>query len=306
MSEQLANLYSTTLASGYTAGSGSISVSSATGAPTVGTFSLTILDASTGNVILIFRVASVSGTTFTGASEGPDSNAASASIVVGTILSAAAIAQIKIDAGGGGGSFIQPLTAPVAANFTPLNFSTGSGVVTTQSNNSSPVTSISLTQNDPSATDEIAALSKAKLAATFTVTVAFSGAVSGPSTNNQSLAGVFVSDGTNLIIFALQANAGYRIPLFSNINGSFSSDVLPAGSYVVPPFPQGPLVWLRIQETASARNYQISADGVLFFTVFTETNTAHFTTTNYGFALENRSNAGIIGVCWYSFTETNP
>ena len=38
---------------------------------------------------------------------------------------------------GGGGGFIQTLTAPVAANFTALNFNQG-GATTTQTNNSSP------------------------------------------------------------------------------------------------------------------------------------------------------------------------
>jgi hypothetical protein len=294
MSEQLANLYSTTLASAYTSGSGSISVASATGAPTTGTFSLTILDASTGAVILIFRVASVSGTTFTGAAEGTDANAASASVVVGTMLTVAAMAQIKADA------FIQPLTPPVHSNFTQLNFNVGSGVVTTATNNTIPVTSVTIAQHDPSTTQEIAALSKTKLAATFTVTLGFSTINLGPT---QGLAGLFLYDGSgNNIIFCIQAGTGVRVPLFSNLAGSFSSDVT---SYFGIAF-AGPLMWFRVQETASARNYYISSDGINFTLLATESNTAHFTTAQYGFACENRNSAGSMLITAYSFTETNP
>jgi hypothetical protein len=113
MAEQYANLYSTTLASSYTAGAGSISVASATGAPTSGTFSLTIRDASTKAVKLIFRVTSVSGTTFTGAAEGTDANASSGDLVDGTMITVASIAQMQADALG-----LDAITAPPTTSWT--------------------------------------------------------------------------------------------------------------------------------------------------------------------------------------------
>ena len=76
-SEKFANLAETTLASGYTAASGSISVSSASGFPTVGIFRVRL--GNTGKTI--FRVDSVSGTTFTGAAEEFDANANSGDTV---------------------------------------------------------------------------------------------------------------------------------------------------------------------------------------------------------------------------------
>jgi len=100
--EQLKNLSSTTLASSYTAGAGSISVTSAASFPTGGTFSVTILDQTTGAVKLIFRVTSVSGTTFTGAAEGSDANASSGDIVVGSMITVAALSQIAADLNGYG------------------------------------------------------------------------------------------------------------------------------------------------------------------------------------------------------------
>jgi hypothetical protein len=304
MSEQLANLYNTTLASGYTAGAGSISVASATGAPSSGTFSLTILNATTGAVILIFRVTSVSGTTFTGAAEGPDTNAAMGSVVVGTILTVAAVDQIKLDAVAGITSFIQPVTPPVAANFSQINFNTGTSVVTSQVNNSSPINSIYLEQNDPGGTTEIAGLTKAKLASTFTVTIGFSMYIQGAV---QGLVGLWLTDGSsNNIIFCYQVagNAFFniRIPLFNNFAGSFNTDIITPFT----PFYAQPLIWLRVQETASARNYSVSQDGQNFIQVFTESNTAHFTTVDYGWAAEVRGAAGLAAMTVYSFTETNP
>jgi hypothetical protein len=336
MAEQLANLYGAaspvTLASNYTIGSGSISVSSATGAPTTGTFSLTILNASTGAVILIFRVTSVSGTTFSGAAEGTDTNAPSGSIVVGTMMTAAAVAQIKEDAiapstnanlvlagpssgsaaaasfralvaadlPSGGGAFIQALTAPVAANFTQVNYNTGSGVTTTQANLSSPVTAITIRQQDPSNTGNLAALSKAKLASTFTVTVAIT--ATGTLTNN--IWGLWLSDsGTNNLFFGNYTGGfGYIGQVFTNFDLGGNANVFTQNATLIP---LGPLMWLRIQETASARKYLVSSDGVTFSQIYTESNTTHFTTANYGFAVILRSGGDAMITC-YSFTETNP
>ncbi len=108
--EQIVNAYATTLSSSYTMGSGSISVTSATGAPASGTFSLIIADASTGALILIFRVTSVSGTTFNGAAEGPDADAAGLSLVYGSDLSVAALSQIAADLNGYGTISSRPAT----------------------------------------------------------------------------------------------------------------------------------------------------------------------------------------------------
>lgn len=116
--EQLKNLGSTTLASGYTSGAGSISVTAATSFPSAGTFCVTILDATTGAVKLIFRVTSVSGTTFTGGAEGADANASSGDVVVGTMLTAAALSQISADMEGYGTISQRPASpALVGARF---------------------------------------------------------------------------------------------------------------------------------------------------------------------------------------------
>lgn len=116
MSENLQNLYSTTLASGYTAGAGSISVAAApaTGNGTY-TMTLVIRDASTKAVKLLFRVTSVSGTTLTGAAEGTDANASSGDLVDGSIISVASQGQLFTDHHGYGTFANLPATTGRAA-----------------------------------------------------------------------------------------------------------------------------------------------------------------------------------------------
>lgn len=94
---QLANDYSTTLASGYTAGSGSISVTSATGAPSSGNFWLLIRDQTTKAFKLLVKVTAVSGTTFTVTAESTDVNANSGDLVDGTMFTVASVKDMLAD-----------------------------------------------------------------------------------------------------------------------------------------------------------------------------------------------------------------
>jgi hypothetical protein len=75
--ELFANLAETTLASGYTSGGASISVTSASGFPTAGRFRVRLGNAGQ----TIYRVDSVAGTTFTGGAEFNDANASSGATV---------------------------------------------------------------------------------------------------------------------------------------------------------------------------------------------------------------------------------
>jgi hypothetical protein len=299
MAEQLANLYSSTLAAPYVAGSGSITVNSAAGAPTSGTFSVTILDAGTLAVILIFRVTSVAGAVFSGASEGPDANAASGSGVVGTMLTVAAINQLFADHAGGGG-FIQPLTPPVAGGLTPINFNVGSGVSTVQTNLSSPVTAISLVQNDPSNSQNIVALAKNKINALYTLTIG----CTLQATAASILGGLWISDGGSppqSIFMSYMSNVGLRLPSFSDFT-TFAGDVYTA---VLDPMPLGPMVWFRVQETSTQRIYSVSADGSTWMVLIKEPVATRFATAQYGFACACRA-GGSMGVTCYSMVETTP
>jgi hypothetical protein len=210
------------------------------------------------------------------------------------------------NASSGGSGFIQTLTAPVAANFTQVNFNTGSGVTTTQANLSSPVTAISILQRDPSGTSNFALLAKSKLAATFTVTMAVSyiGDMAGGD-----VAGLWLNDGgTNSIFFG--SAPGSAGPFISSYNtftpgGSTSADYSSGNQGSM--FPVG-LNWLRVQETVSARNFYVSSDGQTWAMIYTEGNTNHFTTSLYGFGtyVQNSGHTGQTMITCYSFTETNP
>ena len=156
-------------------------------------------------------------------------------------------------------------------------------------------------QTDPNNEDNFAILAKSKIAATFTVTIG----VTLASLHNPALSGLVLMDsGTNIIIFGYQALANglsfYTYTSFTSFGGVIN------GAYNPQPMPFGPLVWFRIQETVSARNYYTSADGVLWMLQFTESNTAHFTTTRYGVGVDPGGGAGASAMGWYSFTETNP
>lgn len=352
--EQFANLASSTLASAYSVGAGSITVASAASFPTQGTFTVVIRDQSTKAIKLLFRVTSVAGAVFSGAAEGTDAAANSGDLVDGTMVTVASLAQFKTDvlaavaaaiqivennavalpqepkvnlipgsnvtitavdnpgasrtdvtlaASAGSNPFIQSLTAPVAANFTQTNYNTGASVVTTESDLTIPVTAITIKQHDPAATLNMALLMKSKLAATFTITIGFSFVAVSPN----NLAGIWLSDsaaGPNIIGMFFQSNNGLRISLFSNYT-TYGSDIANLTSWL----PIGPLAWLRIQETVSARIYSVSSDGVNWAQAMTEANSAHFTTTKYGFGVECRgsgaNNPDTIAT-FYHFSETNP
>lgn len=197
--------------------------------------------------------------------------------------------------------FIQPLTAPNSASFSQVNFNTGSGVTTTQNNNSTPVTSITLTQNDPNGTFQIAGLTKAKINALFTVTVGCSTGTPIPS----FIAGLWLTDGSaHNIIMGIDSGGsnGYNVAHYSDFTGTFGNSIFATNSW-----PYGPLLWFRVQETVSARNFYVSSDGINFQQVASIGNTTYFTTTQYGFAADNRAGGNGYGsLTCYSFTETTP
>jgi len=115
--EQLFNLYTSTLASSYVSGSGVAVVTSAAGLPAAGTYTLTVLDAGTGAVIVVLRVASRVGTTLAVTAEGPDANAAAASVVKGGILSAASVSELLAEMVQVGALSTMPVSANKGAIF---------------------------------------------------------------------------------------------------------------------------------------------------------------------------------------------
>jgi hypothetical protein len=200
--------------------------------------------------------------------------------------------------------FIQTLTAPVYSNFTPLNYNVGSGVVTSEVTNTSPVTSISLIQSDPNTTNNIAGFAKNIIASTFTVTEAFSAT----SYSAPSVAGMWVTDGNNPpnnVIFGIQGSFGLAGAWFTNYTTFNNFVITEVGAQTI----WGPLVWVRIQQTVSSDIYSISADGINFTPLRVETLNTPFTIAQYGFAVESRGTTFALGNTQgvlYSFTETTP
>ncbi len=99
MSEQFANKYSSTVASAYTAGSGTLIVASATGLPATGDFRIRL-----GNVAgSILKVTARAGTTLTVTVEQDDGNA-SIGDTVKLVNTAGAMLALKADAIAAGGN----------------------------------------------------------------------------------------------------------------------------------------------------------------------------------------------------------
>lgn len=95
--EQLFDAFASTLYAGYTAGSGSLVVTSSTGLPSTGTFTVTVLDQTTKAIKNILKCTARSGTTLTVTAEGSDVNCSSGDIVIGGMLSKRSITQILTD-----------------------------------------------------------------------------------------------------------------------------------------------------------------------------------------------------------------
>jgi hypothetical protein len=99
--------YSSTLSAGYTAGGTSLSVASASGLPSGACNFYVIVQAEGANTEEVFQVTNVSGTALTVAyaqAGTANSNHASGAVVLGSIMTAAAFAQLKTDMAGSSSS----------------------------------------------------------------------------------------------------------------------------------------------------------------------------------------------------------
>lgn len=306
MAEQFANRYSTTLASGYTSGGTSIQVTSATGAPGSGTFTLAILDGS-GTFIVLFRVTSVSGTTFTGAAEGPDSSAASGSTVIGTILSAAAMAQIESDSGSSGYSPFKNLTPLVNSGWSWFNqgsssiaFSGGIATMTVPSTGG----------------DNCRGYVKSLPSTPWTVIL---GCIVTPgvippaaSQGGGFFTGLMLGDGTKLITFDFgrtqNSNVGITLEIAQfNSATSFNSDTKNEPMQTTPP-----ICWLKIHDDGTNRTYWFSVDPLNagWTQIASEGNTTFLTPTVAGIITNvynsASGSANFIGDAVVSFSITSP
>jgi hypothetical protein len=265
--EKFANLAETTLASGYTSGGASISVTSASGFPTSGTFRVRLGNAGQ----TIYRIDSVAGTTFTGGAEFNDANANSGQTV--KIVASRQVAERWLQAPSSGEILAYaglsgvdrygpayPLLPVVAADFSWTNQGDASVV------DSGGVSMISA----PNTTTNVRLRKKAKSGVfTITVLVAFDQA----SGNNSEMGLMLRESGTDKMVGLCQRDASlFSVQRWSSVTaiGStlFNRSVgMTRGR-----------AWFRMRNDGTNIISSYSVDGVNFTEVDSHAKTASFTT----------------------------
>ena len=286
--EKVRNLAEDELASGYTSGGSSISVSDASLFPTTGTFRVALGNADR----TIFRVDSVSGTTFTGAAEFADANASAADTVTlvgsrGTferLLQSPDSGEAFAYSGVDGADRYGPIWKSGALDASAWSWvNQGSAALTT----SGGVGTFSM----PSA---VGTNHRGKYVSApgtpYTVTIKASYFM---RTADFSTCGIALREsGTSkVIIFGLANNSGVKLNAgkFTN-DTTFSSDNLSAAVAVT-----GDL-FLRVADNGTNVIFSYSLDGVNFNTHLSETRGTFFTTApnQYGLAGNNSSGTTIL------------
>lgn len=195
---------------------------------------------------------------------------------------------------------VYPLVRPVAANFTNFNFN-ALGATTTLNTAGDVLT---ITQVNGTGSGNIAAISQAIIGSTYTVDMAIAGCVNQVSDEQF---GAFITDGTKAITMGLQwftTSKAAFLTIAKYTNGTTFSASYQDGQT---PILYSPLLFFRIQETASNRKYFISSDYRNWIPVRTsDSNTDFLTTTRYGVFVRQDTVAGAAMVTLYSLKATTP
>lgn len=302
--ERYANLCSTTLTAGYTAGAGSITVAStASPWPSSPVFRVYVSDATTGVVKVILKVTAVTdGTHWAVTAEGSDANAAS-SDVVKLSLTAGGMDAIRADlhqtgalasavANKAGNLYlpndgleiyrdtgsvmvpwgpIWPLTDPALQTWTQ----TGFGSCT------SDTTHGGVDINNPTAEGSfnIHALLKNTPSTPWHAEFGF---VQVGNTGGNLMAGPCVSDGTKFAIYTshFQAAAVQHVEFYAS-NATTYGGFTPINPGIL--FAWGPVIFVRLGDDGTNRTYDVSCDGFTWLQVGTEVRTANVTASKVGF-----------------------
>ena len=290
--EKFANLAETTLASSYTSGGSSISVASAVGFPSAGPFRVRLGNGGK----TIFRVDSVSGTTFTGAAEANDANAGSGDSV--KIVATRAVAErfiqtpdageIQAYAGVSGADRYGPLW-----KLTPLDQSgwawvNQGGAAVTQSGG------VVLLTGPSNASDSFRIRKTSAPGTPYSVTALVRARYSSAAANQQN-AGICFRDGTGKLYVWYVSSAGQVQAVKWTNETTFSAVGAVNLSIVGIP---GAWHWLRLTDDGTNLKFLLSLDGVHFKEYGSEGRTAFFGSgpTEYGIHLDTTASSGEVGL----------
>lgn len=258
MTEQFANKIQTTLASDYSAGSGTCVVTSATGMPATGTFRLRLAN-SAGTIL---RVDSRVGTTLTVTVEQDDGNAP-AGTAVWHGPTAGAMAQLKADAIAGAGAGFTPLDQSA---WTWLN--QGASVVT----QTGALVNLAI---PPLGASNLRGRYTTTPATPWTVTMAYRLGVFGTFHTGY---GLMLYDGTKLVVAGIQMTAGnlptLNIYRYTNVTTFSASSISVTCGHLPSP------LWLRVNDTGVNLVWGVSVDGIHWQTLLTEARLAFLANVN--------------------------
>lgn len=298
--EVYTTLGASTLSGSYTSGGGTLSVTSAASFPATGNFRVRVDDE-------IFKVTSVSGTTFTvtGAQEGTSAANHSSGADITEVVTALAWDAIRSDQsqigayaslpstsgqksgnrykctdspyefifdGAAWNAFIggYPATLPgVASGWTNING--GSNFTKTDAQGALV---LEITRN--------ASLNWRLLTKTATPTTAtFFFECQYPGGINASVLGAYFYDGTKLMGLEILANGGanvFRVEKITNVTTDGSTAASTTNMAL-----NSPGIWMRLGNTGSTLTFEWSLDGAVWNTLFSEAVGTYITPTQYGF-----------------------
>ncbi len=267
-SEKFANLAETTLGADYTSGGSSITVASASGFPTTGVFRVRLGNASK----TIYRVDSVSGTTFTGGAEANDGNATTGDTVVqvGTrgamerFLQSPDSGAIAAPSGVSGGSYFGPVNSITPFDDTGFSWLNQGSATFSVVNGTAHLV---VPQNSGQA---IRGRVKSMSGSAQTFTVLFD-TIMENSASQAAMFGFRESGTGKILVFRLE-QATVRVS-----NGTTTI----AGDIYAKNWNNGRAhsrIWLQVEYDTTNVKFRFSWDGVNYLEVLSETKGTHFTT----------------------------
>lgn len=110
--------------------------------------------------------------------------------------------------------------------------------------------------------------------------------------------GLMINDGTKVILYAVEADAGktvFQVAKYNTVSAfSASSDIACSGA-------PGTLVWLRLEDNGTNRIFYYSFNGYNFVQLHSEGRTTHLTATNVGFGANTETTSYDAGISLHSY-----